>query len=92
MFFTTEDKVNVIQFGNGDIDVSAGLIDELDKTIGCLSLSPREPSEIGTVNERGECMLDTMCDVHTRLIFTDPKSIDVVIEYLQQAKECMRNG
>jgi len=91
MFFTTKDKINVIQFGNGDIDVAAGLLDELDKTIGCLSLSPREASKIGTITKRKECMLDTMCNVHTRLIFTDTESIDVVIEYLHQAKECIRN-
>jgi len=88
MFFTTEEGVNVIQFGTGDIDVAAGLIDEVDMTIGSLSLSPRSPSKIGTISKR-ECALDIMFGVHTRMIFTKVESIDIVIKYLQEVRRYM---
>jgi len=89
MFFKDEEGVSVIQFGAGDIDVSSGLLDVLDKTIGLVALTPRAPSKIGTESERDECMLDTMFGVHTRLVFTDAKAIDVLIECLEKAKQCM---
>ena len=90
MFFTTDDKVNVVQFGSGDIEVSGSLLDEPTETIGCLALIPRTPGEIGkSVPKREECVLDTMIGVHTRLTFTDIRSIDVIIDQLKIVKQCM---
>jgi hypothetical protein len=89
MFITDEDGVNCIMFGTGDIEIAAGLLDILNNTIGSVALIPRNPSKIGTITDYGECVLDTMRNVHTRLTFNKIESIDVLIKYLQEAKRCM---
>lgn len=89
MFIVDGNEVNCIMFGTGDIEIAAGLLDILDNTIGSVALIPRNPSKIGTVTDYGECVLDTMRNVHTRLMFTKTESIDVLIKYLQEAKRCM---
>jgi len=92
MFFKDDTGINVIQFGTGDIEVTAGLLDLPKETIGCVSFISQGEMEIGGEAERaktddGECKLDTLA--HTRMVFTDVKSIDVVMEYLQKAKDDM---
>ena len=89
MFFIADNKINVIQFGTGDIEIAAGLLDEIDRTIGCISLCPRKPSDAGTLSTRDECELDTMFGVHTRLTFTEIRSINILIEQLNEVKRCM---
>ena len=90
MFFQDDDMINVIQFGTGDIGVTAGVLDEPDQTIGCVSLIPKEAAEIGSTYEHSdECVLDSMIGCHTRLVFTDARSIDVLIKYLKRCKKIM---
>lgn len=94
MFFTTDDDVNVVQFGTGDIAISGSLLDDVDGTYGAVSLIPQEKAPIGKERDfraehDGECVLDTDLDVHTRLVFTKTASIDVLIKHLLKAKAAM---
>ena len=92
MFFKTEEGINVIQFGTGDIGITAGLLDLPEETIGSVALTPKDPNEIGAeFNTGDECKLDTMIGCHTRLVFTDKRSIDVLIDRLEKCKVLMEN-
>lgn len=91
MIFEDEDGVNVIQFGTGDIEVAAGMVDDPEETIGTVSFAQQRPGEIGGISQRSkkndECVLDTFA--HTRLVFTDTRSIDVVIDHFRKCKRFM---
>lgn len=93
MIFKDEDDVNIIQFGTGDIEVAAGMIDDPEETIGTVSFVQQQPGEIGSISQRSmkndECVLDTFA--HTRFAFTDTRSIDVVIDHLMRCKAFMQN-
>ena len=90
MFFKTEEGINVIQFGTGDIGITTGLLDLPEETIGSVALTPKDPNEIGAeFNTGDECKLDTMIRCHTRLVFTDKRSIDVLISELTRCKVLM---
>ena len=93
MFFTTEKGVNVIQFGTGDIEIGGTHLVNDDK-IGAVYLTPlKVPLEPNTVIDRTKEHTAKMTDgdlgVHTRLIFTDVRSIDALIHELNKAKEFM---
>ena len=92
MIYRNEDGTNVLQFGTGDIEVGNGFMDDVDVFNPCVIFVEQEErpiGEIGQVSEKldGECTLRS--DAHTMFIFTDVRSIDVVIDHLQQAKEGM---
>lgn len=89
MSFRKDGPVQEICFGTGDILIHGGLLDDPNKTIGCVSIMPGGFGVVGEKYNHG-CVLDTDLDVHTRLIFTDIRSIDVVIEHLEQTKRLMR--
>lgn len=92
MFFT-EKGVNIIQFGSGDIEVN-GCVLKGEPQIGAVSLIPLDPpvepnSDIDRSKERAARMVDTDLGVHTRLVFTDTRSIDALINQLQIAQNEM---
>lgn len=92
MFYKDDTGINVIQFGTGDIECTAGLLDLPDETIGSVGFIPQTNQPIGgpaerSKNDDGECKLETMA--HTRLVFTKVESIDVLIEQLQKIKTIM---
>ena len=92
MFFTDDDGTNVIQFGNGDIEVAHGVLADPTETFGSVAFIPCPPGEIGRHNPNNvteECSLDVDRGVHTRLVFTDIKSIEGVINQLEKCKEAM---
>lgn len=96
MFFTTNNGVNVIQFGSGDIEVGPATIKGNSK-IGTVSLIPtKKPMKIGEEidrsKERKAGMTDADIGVHTRLVFTDSRSIDVLVEALLKAKQFMQEA
>lgn len=84
--------INVIVFG-GDIAVSAGHLDDPDKNWTFVSFGLCAKGEIGRLiryHSGYGCQPDRLdFDHHTRLVFTDPKSIDVVISKLKKAKDYM---
>lgn len=96
MFFIDGDGVNVIQFGTGDILIGAGMLDDPENMIGAVALIPQEPVGIGVPRDLvaengGIAPADTDFGVHTRLVFTKPESIDVLVEHLLAVKEAMLN-
>lgn len=95
MFFTTDEGVNVVQFGEGDILVCAGMLrpeDVDNEHIGSVSLVPRKPHPINSRDLSAGGKPDTDLGVHTRLIFTDIRSIDVLVDELLIAKDIMKSG
>lgn len=96
MFFYDEEGVHFAQFGNGDIVIAPGLLDVTDEDIGSVALIEQEPHEIGLPYDKipEECVLDNMLPdpCRIRLTFTNTKSIDVLIEQLQECKRFMESG
>lgn len=92
MFYKSDSGVNIIEFGTGDIEVCGTILKERNE-VGCLYLIPQDPVPVGDWIDRSEenaaGLTDEDLGVHTRLIFTDPKSIDVVVEQLLEAKRLM---
>ncbi len=85
-------KITVIEFGTGDIDITAGFIDDPDVAVGVVSFGQGVPGEIGSRNSAiGDSGCDNFCDVneHTRLVFYNTQSIDIVVELLLKAKKHM---
>lgn len=97
MIYKNENGKNVIQFGTGDIEVGNGRVISNDKKemYPCLIFVQQEKeTEIGvSVNPGHENdPAEQRSDAHTTFVFTDPRSIDVVIDHLYQAKERFKNG
>lgn len=92
MIYKNEDGTNVIQFGTGDIEVGNGRILESKgkKSFPCCIFAQSDKRrKIGeSINPGHEDDPDEeRSDSNTTFIFTDPRSIDVVISHLFQAKE-----
>ena len=100
MFYVSKTGVNVIQFGMGDIEVGGNKLSGLkkgDKIIGCVSLHPLNPpikpnTNIDRSKEHAQGLTDEDLGVHTRLVFTDIRSIDALIHELYNARSCMEEG
>ena len=95
MIFKDEVGVNTIQFGTGDILISVGFLDDpnIDYTPS-IAFGEQEEGKIGRQGNPhplygDECHIQTTQEIHTKLTFTNTKSIDVLIGMLQQAKEDM---
>ena len=98
MIYRNEDNTIVLQFGTGDIEVGNGRVisvDEKEMFPCCIFAQQDCNNEIGkllnpdAVNDPAEPRPDACLS----FVFTDPRSIDVVIHHLQQAKERFeRNG
>lgn len=82
--------VNVIVLGSGDIEVCSGHLDDPEENWTFVSFGQSTPGEINRVIKEEDahgCKSDTIgFKHHTRLAFTDPRSIDVVIHHLKEAK------
>lgn len=89
-------ETTIIEFGAGDIGITAGFMDDTDVSAGVVSFNQGVPGEIGS---RYKAKSDYGCDgcndlpwripEHTRLVFNDTRSIDVVIDLLLKAKQYM---
>lgn len=98
--YESEYGARVIQFGSGDIEVSNGRApdDNLTKTTyPCVTFKEWEPGVIGRKRDDYELIKNDPAeergDINTILVFTDVRSIDVVINQLNQAKErFQKNG
>ncbi len=86
-------EITVIEFGTGDIDITAGFIDDPDVSAGVVSFSQGEPGEIGSRhNAKGNYGCDDISgyvNEHTRFVFYRTQAIDVVIAMLEKAKKHM---
>jgi hypothetical protein len=81
---------NIIQFGTGDINVSSGKL-IVDEDVPFVSFTQGSNGEIGrdTLDEKdmGEDGRISDNGSHTRLIFTNEASIDVLINHLNACKK-----
>lgn len=97
MIYKNNDGTNVIQFGTGDIEIGNGrvLLDDEKAMYPCCVFIEKEPGEIGAFchPDKIDNPAELRPEAHTLFVFTNPKSIDVVIDHLSQAKERFkRNG
>ena len=90
---------NVIQFGTGDIEVAGGrTLNNFEKEMyPCVIFTQQEDGEIGRRHPDYENIKNDPAaareDAHTLFVFTDIRSIDVVINQLERTKERFkRNG
>lgn len=77
-------NTTMVTFGSGDIRIDAGY--SLERETTCVLLLEAEPKDISLwreVDERGVNEFDNIVSLE----FTRPKSIDMLIEALQEAKE-----
>jgi len=88
MFYVNEDGTNIIEFGDGDINVIDGLADDPENTIGMLILEEGAKRPIG---DSWTYTCDNCMNVkpHTSLVFKNVESLDVVLKVLQQVKDLM---
>ena len=92
MIAKNEDGTNVLEFGTGDIEVANGFTDDPEDQNPCVVFIPQKPGEIGARGQSYEKYGDechVRNDAHTMFVFTDIRSIDVVIDHLNQARESM---
>lgn len=83
------DKTKQLEFGYGDIEVAAGLL-QSDDTVGTVLFWNNEKrNEIGAYHEYGEDKAMSVEETPVRMLFTKIESIDVVIDALEKSKQKM---
>ena len=93
MFYTTDEGTNIIELGSGDTEICGShLVDNPE--IGSLSfislIVPISPgTQIDREEEKKAGWTDEDLGVHTRIIFTDIRSIDAFIEQASIARDFM---
>ena len=90
---TINDGVNVLIFGSGDIEVTSGGVDDPEVNHGVVAFGQGEKGAVGRdmeiYGEFGCNPKSVDFPHHTRFVFTDPRSIDVVISHLEKVKKGM---
>lgn len=77
-----------LEFGTGDINVGAGLLD-LEEVVGVVTFMECSESAIGTLVEYGENNKFEISQTPVRMVFSKVESIDVLIHELEIAKQMM---
>ncbi len=92
MFFTDKNGIQVCQLGTGDVMVSEAELEGISAK-ECVSVvfGATEKGKIDRYLPQYKNKKDHEAGVKIKLLFTNPKSIDVVTNALQQAKKLM-NG
>jgi len=92
MFFTDKNGINACQLGTGEriVLVSEAELEGVSAK-ECISVvfGETEKGNIGRCLPQYKNKKDFEAGVKIKLLFTDPKSIDVVINALRQAKKLM---
>ena len=90
MFYKDDNDIDVIQLGNGDVTVCNILFDNYsEKDVVGIGFIPGTSGEIGEYKTDLEGQIDREANMKLKLLFTDIKSIDVVISQLILAKSRM---
>ncbi len=90
MFFKDDNGIYVCQLGTGDVSVSnIEWKNILPKECVGIAFGEIERGEIDRHLPELDKKLDYIAGVKFKILFTDSKSIDVVINALQKAKESM---
>ena len=93
MFYTTDEGTSVIELGSGDTEIAGSHLED-EPEIGAISfiklIVPVQPgTQIDRTQEKEAGWTDEDLGVHTRIIFTDIRSIDVLIEQAMIARDLM---
>ena len=90
MFFKDNNGIDVCQLGTGDVLVSEAELQgvPVNKCVAVV-FGEIEEGDINRPLPKFKDKADYNSNVKFKLLFTNPKSIDVVIHELQQAKEMM---
>jgi hypothetical protein len=80
-----------LEFGFGDISVSAGLLKN-NENMGVVVFMEQEKRPIGDYEKFKQPKEVEVSETPCRMIFTKTESIDVVIEELQRARAMMLRG
>ena len=92
MFFKDDNGIQVCQMGDGDVIVSEiKLTKASPKECVGICFGKTELGEINRILHEYKDKKDYEAGIKVKLLFTDVKSIDVVISKLNEAKESM-NG
>jgi len=97
MIYKNDFGCNVIQFGTGDIEVGNGRVMSNDEKemFPCCTFVEKPAGEIGALchPESKDDPAEEREDIHTAFVFTDVRSVQVVIDHLEEVKERFkRNG
>ena len=97
MIYRNEDNTIVVQFGTGDVEVGNGRVisdDEKEMFPCCIFAQQDGPNEIGASVNPGheDDPAEPRPDACINFVFTDIRSIDVVIDHLSQTKERFRKN
>ena len=92
MIYRNDDNTIVLQFGTGDIEVGNGRVisNNKDEMYPCCIFAEKPPGKIGErccKPEEVDDPAEPRPDACINFVFTDVRSIDVVIDHLKQAKE-----
>ena len=90
MFFKDSNGINTIQMGKGDVAVSEVALIGVpkNKCVGILFAKCRS-GKIDRPLKHLKGKKDFEIETYIKILFTNPKSIDVVIKELKQAKKIM---
>ena len=87
MIYKNEDNVNIIEMGTGDIEVAFGVTTTCKSPCVAFTQQENKDPNIGEISKQALKKYGsgrtTRIDTHTMLVFTDPRSVNVVIEHLQ---------
>jgi NAD(P)H-hydrate repair Nnr-like enzyme with NAD(P)H-hydrate epimerase domain len=83
------EKSKQIEFGYGDIEVAAGLLQAKDTIGTVLFWNNGKQNEIGAYHEYEENKVMSIEETPVRMVFNKIESIDVVIDALEKAKKMM---
>lgn len=87
------DKVKVVQFGSGTVQIMPSIIKDDGEIYGTLSFGELdEPVPIGQDIPVDGIKTDTDLGAQVRMVFTKIESLDVVIEDLQKVRVMMLDG
>ncbi|MGA5691451.1 hypothetical protein [Cytobacillus pseudoceanisediminis] len=85
-------KTKQLEFGYGDIEVAAGLM-QSENTLGAvLFWNGEQTNEIGACHNFDEQKVVKIEETPVRMVFSKIESIDVVINALERSKQMMISG
>lgn len=86
------EKSKQLEFGYGDIEVAAGLLQAEDILGTVLFWNNGKQNEIGVYTEYEENKVMSIEETPVRMVFSRIESIDVVIDALEKSKQMMIAG
>ena len=87
MFYKDDNNIDIIQLGNGDVTLCNVLFEtHSDSDVVGIGFIPGDPGAIGEYKTNIGGQKDHEASMKLKLLFTNSRSIDVVISQLLEAK------